>query len=80
MKIIIYSKTNCGWAQEIVDFLKSVNINFEERYMLKNPAYKDEVLKKSGQSSSPTLEIAGHILADTDVNQVKKYLESISKL
>lgn len=77
MKIIIYSKTNCGWAQEIKEFLKSKKIEFEEKDMLKDQNYKDEILKKSGQSSSPTLEIDGHILADTDVNQVKKYLEAI---
>lgn len=77
MKIIIYSKTDCPWAEEVIKFLESKNIPFEERDMLKNENFKEEVLKKTGQSSSPTLDIDGHILADSDVNQVKKYIESI---
>ncbi len=77
MKIIVYSKTGCPWSKEVKDFLSTHNIQFEERDMLKNPVYKEEAIKKSNQWKSPTVDIDGHILADSDVEQVEKYLRGM---
>ncbi len=74
MSIIVYTKTGCGWAEEVKEFLQENKIVFEERDMLKNPAYKEEVLQKSGQWMSPTLDIEGDILPDSDKDQVETYL------
>ncbi len=74
MHIIIYTKTNCGWAEDVKDFLRTQNIPFDERNIFQNPAYEKEVLEKTGQSKSPTLDIDGHLLPDSDVDQVKAYL------
>lgn len=79
MTIIFYSKTGCPWGDGVRDLLNSKNISFEERDMIKNPAFKIECEEKSGQSKCPTLDIDGHILADSDANQVEEYLRSISK-
>ena len=76
MKIIIYTKTGCPWAIEVIDLLRDKNIPFEERDIYKNPAWGEEVIAKSGQSKSPTLDIDGYILADSDAEQVEAYLKS----
>lgn len=73
MNIIVYTKTGCPWAEEVISFLKKQGIPFEERDMLKNPIYKEEALRKSGQWKSPTLDIDGRILPDSDAAQVEKY-------
>lgn len=80
MNIIVYTKTKCPWAMEVIAFLQANKIPFEERDMYKNSKYKDEVIAKSGQFKSPTLDIDGHILPDSDVKQVKKYLLEIGIL
>jgi monothiol glutaredoxin len=77
--IILYSKTGCPWGDEVRDFLNLKNIPFEEREMLGNPAFKDECIAKSGQWKCPTLDIDGHLLADTDAKAVEEYLGKISK-
>lgn len=80
MTIILYTKTGCPWGDEVREFLTSKNISFTEKEMLSNPTHKDECIAKSGQWKCPTLDIDGHILADSDAKQVEGYLGSISQL
>lgn len=74
MSIIVYTKTNCPWAIEAIDFLTKYNISFEERDIFKNPAYKDEVEKATGQNKSPTLNIDGVWIPDAGVEDIAKAL------
>lgn len=74
MKIIIYTKTGCPWCAEALAFLRDNKIPFEEREVLGNPAYFEELKTKSGQTKTPTLDIEGEILADTDAAAIKKFL------
>ncbi len=72
--IIIYTKIGCPWCEEVLDFLRGHKVAFEERNVTSNPAFFQELVKKSGQNKAPTLDIDGHIMADTDAEQVAKYL------
>lgn len=74
--IIVYTKTGCPWGIEVINFLNSRNISFTEKEMLSNLEFKEECIKKSGQWKCPTLDIDGHILADSDAKQVGEYLNS----
>ena len=74
MNIIIYTKTGCPWCRDALAFLRENKITFEEREVLANPAFFDELKQKSGQSKTPTLDIDGEILADSDAAQIKEYL------
>ncbi len=75
MNIILYTKRGCPWCDEVRLFLNTKNVAFEEREVLSNKAYFDEMVAKSGQQKAPTLDIDGHILADSDEAQVRTYLE-----
>lgn len=75
--IIVYTKTGCPWGIEVIDFLTKNGVAFEERNMTVSEAYKQEAILKSGQYKCPTLDIDGHILADSDAKQVGEYLKSI---
>ncbi len=77
--IIFYSKTGCPWGDEVRDLLTSKNIPFEEREMHSHPEFKEECIAKSGQWKCPTLDIDGHILADTDAKAVEEYLATYKK-
>lgn len=78
--IIVYTKTGCPWGIEVINFLNSKGIFFTEKEMLSNPEFKDECISKTGQWKCPTLDIDGHILADSDAKSVENYLNTISKL
>ncbi len=77
MKIIIYTKTGCPWCRDVLALLNEKKVEFEEREVLGNKTYFDELVQKSGQNKTPTLDIDGFILADSDVDQVSKYLKGI---
>ena len=74
MSIIIYTKTNCPWAIEAVDFLTKHNLPFEERDILQNPKFRTEVEEATNQNKSPTLNIEGVWVCDAGVEDIAKAL------
>ena len=74
--IIVYTKTGCPWCAEVLGFLKDKKIEFEEREVLKNPKFMEELIHKSGQNKTPTLDVNGEILADTDVKTMEEFLKN----
>jgi glutaredoxin len=75
MKIILYTKAGCPWCKGVLDFLNEKKIKYEEREVRNNPNLMKEMIALSGQTKAPTLDIDGHILADSDKDQVEKYLK-----
>jgi len=80
MNIIVYTKRGCPWCEDMIDFLNNHAIAFEEREVLGNKEYFDEMEKKSGQSKAPTLDIDGEIFADTDAEAIEKLLRERGSL
>ena len=75
MKIIIYTKTGCPWCRDALAFLRNKKVVFEEREVLSNPKFFEELKNKSGQSKAPTLDVDGEILADTDARAIEVFLK-----
>jgi glutaredoxin len=75
MNIILYTKTGCPWCKGVLDLFKENNVVYEEREVTGNKEYYDELVKKSGQTKTPTLDIDGFILADSDTEQVSEYMK-----
>ena len=75
MHIILYTKTGCGWCDEVRDLLNEKNIKFDERNVFEKPEYFEELVLKSKQTMTPTLDIDGEIIADTDAEGVTGYLQ-----
>lgn len=78
MNIIVYRKTGCPWATAVMQFLNEHNLPFEDRDILANKEFEREVLAKSGQSKSPTLDIDGTIIPDAGVEDVARHLEKLN--
>lgn len=74
--MIIYTKTGCPWCKDALKFLRDNKVAFEEREVLGNPAFFEELKTKSGQSKTPTLDIDGEILADTDAAAIEAFLKN----
>lgn len=72
--IIIYTKTGCPWCRDALAFLRNKKVSFEEREVLGNPAFFEELKQKSGQNKTPTLDLDGEILSDTDAGAIEKWL------
>ncbi len=75
MKITVWTKIGCGWCDEVTELLRARNVPFEERVVTGNREYFQEMVKKSGQTLAPVVDIDGHLLIDTDADAVEAYLD-----
>lgn len=75
MSLIVYTKVGCPWCDDALDFLKTNNVDFEEREVRSNPIFMKELEDKSGQTKAPTLDLDGVILADTDAEAIEVFLK-----
>ena len=78
MTVTVWTKTWCGWCDEVVDLLKSRGVAFEERRVTGNQDHYDEMVRISRQSKAPVVDIDGHLLIDTDADEVADYLDKIA--
>jgi glutaredoxin len=73
-KITAYLKTYCGWSNGVRAVLKKYNLEFEEKDIIKNPAFRWEMEQKSGQDKQPTLEINGTMLPDVSGEELEAWM------
>ncbi len=55
--------------------LRKNDVSYEERQVLGNDAFYKELVEKSGQNKTPTIDLDGAILADSDAEAIKKFLQ-----
>ena len=73
-KIIAYLSPMCPWTRGVVQFLQSNRFEFEYRDVICDPDAYREMVNKSGQYSSPCVEIDGHMLADVAGDEVEVWM------
>ena len=74
IKIITYLKTFCGWSEGVRAIMRKYGLEFEEKDIIKNSAFRWEMEQKSGQPLSPCVEINGTMLADVSGEEVEQWL------
>lgn len=74
LKIVAYLKTYCGWSEGIRAIMRKHDLAFEEKDIIKNPAFRWEMEQKSGQPLSPCVEINGTMLADISGDEVEAWM------
>lgn len=72
--ITAWLKTSCGWSNGVRAVLKKYHLAYEEKDIIKNPAFRWEMEQKSGQSLQPTLEVNGVMLCDISGEELEAYL------
>jgi monothiol glutaredoxin len=73
-KITAYLKTFCGWSEGVRAIMRKYDLPFEEKDIIKNPAFRWEMEQRSGQPLSPCVEIDGHMLPDISGEEVEKWM------
>lgn len=74
LKITAYLKTHCGWSEGVRSIFRKYGLPYEEKDILKNPAFRWEMEQKSGQPLSPCVEINGTMLADVSGLEVEAWM------
>jgi len=73
-QITAYLKTFCGWSNGVRAILKKYDLPYEEKDIIKNPAFRWEMEQKSGQPLSPCVEVNGVMVADISGEELEAYL------
>src|SRR5438067_4990050 len=73
-QIVAYLKTSCGWSNGVRAVLRKYELPYEEKDIIKNPAFRWEMEQKSGQPLSPCIEINGEMLPDISGEEVERYM------
>ena len=79
MKIVLYTTGFCGWCEQAKEYLQERGLAFTEINISRDSAGRAEVLRVSGQEYVPTIVVDGHVLADFDVEQIKKFLVNLGE-
>ena len=72
--IVAYLKTTCGWSEGVRAVLRKYDLRYDERDIIRDPQYRQEMVEKSGQPLSPCVEVDGKMLADVSGEEVEAYL------
>jgi len=73
-EITAYLKTFCGWSEGVRAIMRKYDLEFTEKDIIKNPAYRWEMEQKSGQPLSPCVLVDDHMLADVSGEEVERWL------
>ena len=76
LKITAYLKTYCGWSEGVRAIFRKHGLQFEEKDIIQNPAFRWEMEQKSGQPLSPCVELNGAMLADVSGDEVEAWMLS----
>jgi len=74
MSVKIYTTNFCPYCSLAKDWMKKHNISFEEINVQKNPDRGEEMIKKSGQTSVPVIEVNGKIIIGFNKPELAKAL------
>lgn len=73
-KITAYLKTYCGWSEGVRAIMRKYGLEFEEKDIIQNPAFRWEMEQKSGQPLSPCIEVDDTMLADVSGEEFEGWM------
>ena len=73
-EITCYLKTYCGWSEGVRAIMRKYELEYQEKDIIQNPAFRWEMQQKSGQELSPCVEINGEMLADVSGEEVEAWM------
>lgn len=73
-EITAYLKTFCGWSEGVRAIMRKYDLAFEEKDIIKNPAFRWEMEQNSGQPLSPCVMVDGQMLADVSGEEVEQWM------
>jgi len=72
--VVVYSTSWCGWCRKTIAWLEEQGVDYENRDIEKNPAWREELLEKSGATSIPVVEIEGELIRGFDPERMGELL------
>jgi len=61
-KVIVYTAPDCPHSKTILEFLKTKNVEIEEKCILTDPKVREELKEVSGAMAIPVTVIDGNVI------------------
>jgi glutaredoxin len=61
-EVVVYSTSWCGWCRKTMAWLDERGVEYENRDIEKNDAWREELIEKTGRGSIPMVEIDGEVI------------------
>lgn len=72
--ITAYLQPTCGWSNGVRAVLRKYRLDFTEKDVARFPEFRAEMEARTGQQSSPCVEVDGEMLADIGGEELERYL------
>ncbi len=72
--VTVYMAEWCPWCHRAMEWMKENKISFKSIDVEKNPKAAQDMVKKSGQTGIPVIDIDGQIIIGFNVEALKKAL------
>ena len=78
VNIRLFIKPNCGWCHKAQRWLAERGIKYQTLDVIADSAAMAEMVKLSGQTFAPVIEVDGQILADFGPEELAAFWEKFS--
>lgn len=75
MNVKVYSTPTCPWCTKVKDFLKQLNVEYEEVDVSSNREAAMEMVKKTRQMGVPVTQINGRFIVGFNASEIESTLK-----
>lgn len=73
-RIVVYTSDSCPWCNKAKDYLKGLKLPFKEVNVSRNQAEADKLVKRTGQTGTPQIDINGKYVVGFDKPKIDALL------
>lgn len=70
MKVRLFIKPGCPWCSEATQWLDQHGVKYQTLDVIRDTAARAEMLKLTGQTKAPSIDVDGQILADFGADEL----------
>lgn len=78
-RVRLFIKPYCGWCDEAMDWLQARGVQYEKLDVISDAKARKEMVRLSGQTLAPVIDVDGEILADFDTDQLEAFWKRLEK-
>ena len=79
MKIRLFIKPYCGWCHKAMRWLDEQGVKYEILDVIASAEANREMIKLSGQTLAPVIEVDGRVLADFGPEELARFWETLPR-
>lgn len=75
----LFIKPYCGWCTQAMDWLDDHGIRYDVLDVIADRAAYDEMVRLSGQSLAPVIQVDGHVLGDFGARELAAFWKTLGQ-